>query len=49
MPTSASGIFDLKLEGQAGNSFVGSAKSSGQAAKQHPPVTPDVVFNAVPN
>jgi len=44
-PTSASGIFDLKLD-RAATSLTGSAKSNAAAAKLHDPVKLDATFSA---
>ena len=44
-PTSASGLFDLKVDRAAG-SLSGSAKSNQAAAKLREPVTLDVTFSA---
>ena len=44
-PTSASGLFDLKVARAAG-SLTGTAKSNAAAAKLHDPVTLDATFNA---
>lgn len=45
-PTSASGIFDLKLEGPAGKMLAGSAKTTDSAATMSHPVSLNVTFSA---
>jgi hypothetical protein len=45
-PTSTSGIFEVKLEGPAGKTLAGTAKSTAAAAKLSEPVSLDVRFNA---
>ncbi len=48
-PTGANGLFDLKLEGGEGKSFVGTARAFPRAAKLSEPVALDASFNAVLN
>ena len=45
-PTSASGIFELKLDAGSGKDFTGSAASTAAASKLHEPVRLDATFHA---
>lgn len=45
-PTSASGIFELKLDAGSGKDFSGSAVSTSAAARLHEPVKLDATFHA---